>query len=146
KPCKRLWISSVTNKAIKEGFAKLQDAKKYDHLYEAAVARSEADWYVGLNATRALTTKIDAQLSAGRVQTPTLAMERERENQINTIKPKAYYVIEETINGHTYRSDLGRIFDRKKAEDFQKQLNREAKNKKVTKKTKKQFAPQLYDL
>ena len=146
KPCKRLWISSVTNKAIKEGFAKLQDAKKYDHLYEAAVARSEADWYVGLNATRALTTKFDAQLSAGRVQTPTLAMVRERENQINTFKPKAFYEIEATINGHTFRSDLGRIFDRKKAEDFQKQLNGKAKITKVTKKTKKQFAPQLYDL
>ena len=68
KRVSRLWISSVTDKAIRDGFKKLQPGKKYETLYEAAVARSEADWYVGLNATRALTTKYDAQLSSGRVQ------------------------------------------------------------------------------
>src|SRR5699024_6295491 len=79
KPVKRLWISSVTDKAIRDGFHKLQPAKKYENLYASAVARSEADWYVGLNATRALTTKFNAQLSSGRVQTPTLAMIAARE-------------------------------------------------------------------
>src|SRR5690625_3512683 len=74
KPIKRLWISSVTDKAIRDGFRNLKPGKQYENLYAAAVARSEADWYVGLNATRALTTKFNAQLSAGRVQTPTLAM------------------------------------------------------------------------
>lgn len=68
KPVKRLWISSVTDKAIQNGFKNLQPGKKYENLYHSAVARSEADWYVGLNATRALTTKYNAQLSAGRVQ------------------------------------------------------------------------------
>lgn len=82
KPCKRLWISSVTDRAIREGFANLKDAKEYDNLYRAAVSRAEADWLVGINATRALTCKYNAQLSCGRVQTPTLAMIAQREQEI----------------------------------------------------------------
>ena len=74
KPIKRLWISSVTDKAIREGFSNLKPGKEYDNLYRAAVSRAEADWLVGINATRALTCKYNAQLSCGRVQTPTLAM------------------------------------------------------------------------
>ena len=91
KPCKRLWISSVTDKAIREGFANLKDAKEYDNLYRAAVSRAEADWLVGINATRALTCKYNAQLSCGRVQTPTLAMIAHREQQIRSFKPEDYY-------------------------------------------------------
>lgn len=68
KPLKRLWISSITDKAIKEGFKNLKSGKQYENLYDSAVARSAADWYVGMNATRALTTKFNAQLSCGRVQ------------------------------------------------------------------------------
>ena len=84
KPMKRLWISSQTDKAIKEGFAHLKDAREYEPLYRSAVCRAEADWLVGLNTTRALTCKFNAQLSAGRVQTPTLAMIVDREAQIRT--------------------------------------------------------------
>lgn len=73
KPIKRLWISSVTDKAIREGFANLRDGRAYNNLYHAAKARAEADWLVGINATRAMTCKYNAQLSCGRVQTPTLA-------------------------------------------------------------------------
>ena len=91
KPIKRLWISSVTDKAIKDGFANLKDGKAYENLYQAAVARAEADWVVGINATRALTVKHNAQLSTGRVQTPTLAMIADREKQIRDFKPQAYY-------------------------------------------------------
>src|SRR5699024_4708403 len=91
KPIKRLWISSVTKKAIVEGFANLKDGRAYDHLYEAAVARAEADWIVGINATRALTVKHNAQLSTGRVQTPTLAMIAAREETIREFRPKSYY-------------------------------------------------------
>ena len=82
KPVKRLWISSQTPKAIKEGFAKLQSAKHYDNLYYSALARAKADWLVGLNVTRALTVKYQDNLSAGRVQTPTLALVRSQEMQI----------------------------------------------------------------
>ncbi|MGL5041873.1 MAG: DNA topoisomerase III [Culicoidibacterales bacterium] len=102
KPYKRLWISSVTDKAIKDGFAKLQDGKKYDNLYHSAMARSMADWYVGMNATRALTTKYNAQLSSGRVQTPTLAMIAIRENEIKTFKPQKYYGIQALANRVVY--------------------------------------------
>ena len=82
KPVKRLWISSVTDKAIREGFSRLKPGKEYENLYHAAVARAEADWMIGINATRALTCKYNAQLSCGRVQTPTLAMIAEREEEI----------------------------------------------------------------
>lgn len=91
KPIKRLWISSVTDKAIREGFAHLKDGRAYNHLYDAAVSRAEVDWLVGINATRALTCKYNAQLSCGRVQTPTLAMIAAREEEIRNFKPKEYY-------------------------------------------------------
>src|SRR5699024_7438095 len=74
KPVKRLWISSVTDKAIRDGVKDLRPGNEYDNVYAAAVARAEAGWYVGLNATRALTTKYDAEVSSGRVQTPTLGI------------------------------------------------------------------------
>ncbi len=91
KPVKRLWISSVTDKAIKDGFQNLKDGKAYESLFQAAVARAEADWVVGINATRALTVKHNAQLSTGRVQTPTLAMIAQREQDIRNFQPKPYY-------------------------------------------------------
>lgn len=91
KPIKRLWISSVTDKAIREGFSHLKDGRAYNYLYDAAVSRAEADWLVGINATRALTCKHNAQLSCGRVQTPTLAMIAAREEEIRNFKPKEYY-------------------------------------------------------
>lgn len=101
KPLKRLWISSQTDKAIREGFASLKDGKEYWNLYQSAVARAEADWLVGLNATRALTCKHNAQLSAGRVQTPTLAIILARETEIEQFRTKEYYHV---------RADLGRFF------------------------------------
>lgn len=85
KPLKRLWISSVTDKAIREGFANLRDGRDYENLYDAAMCRAEADWLVGINATRALTCKYNAQLSCGRVQTPTLAMIARREEEIRKV-------------------------------------------------------------
>ena len=99
KPMKRLWISSVTDRAIRQGFEHLKDAKEYEKLYQAAAARAEADWLVGLNATRALTVKHNAQLSCGRVQTPTLAMIAKREAQIKAFQPKSYYSLKIRGNG-----------------------------------------------
>ena len=86
KPLKRLWISSVTDRAIREGFQRLRDGKEYQNLYHSAIARAEADWYVGINATRALTCKYNAQLSCGRVQTPTL-YDRTEGGEIKTSSP-----------------------------------------------------------
>lgn len=91
KPIKRLWISSVTDKAIRDGFRNLKDGKQYENLYASAAARAEADWLVGINATRALTTKHNAQLSCGRVQTPTLAIVASREEEIRRFTPKPFY-------------------------------------------------------
>ncbi|WP_368864416.1 DNA topoisomerase III [Staphylococcus haemolyticus] len=103
KPIKRLWISSVTKKAIQEGFKKLKDGREFQHLYEAALARSEADWIVGINATRALTTKYDAQLSLGRVQTPTIQLVNARQQEINHFKAKKYYTLSTEIVGLTFQ-------------------------------------------
>ncbi|MBQ2445498.1 MAG: DNA topoisomerase III [Oscillospiraceae bacterium] len=116
KPTKRLWISSQTDKAIKEGFAKLRPASDYDNLYRSAQARSEADWIVGLNVTRALTCRHNAQLSAGRVQTPTLALIVDREKEIRNFVPRDYYGVRLKAGGFsaTYRdrNNNARSFDR----------------------------------
>ncbi|MDF2656355.1 MAG: topoisomerase [Bacillota bacterium] len=99
KPIKRLWISSQTDKSIREGFDHLKPAAEYDNLYQSAQSRAEADWLVGLNVTRALTCKYNAQLSAGRVQTPTLAMIVKREEEIKRFTPKDYFGIHADFNG-----------------------------------------------
>ena len=100
KPLKRLWISSQTDKAIMDGFRNLKPGSQYENLYRAAVCRAEADWLVGLNVTRALTCKHNAQLSAGRVQSPTLAMIVAREEEIKNFKPKTYYTIGAKTKGY----------------------------------------------
>lgn len=97
-PIKRLWISSQTEKAIREGFAHLKDGKDYIPLAEAAKARAEADWLVGLNVTRALTCHYGASLSAGRVQTPTLALIVRREEEIKAFKPRDYFNVRAVFN------------------------------------------------
>jgi len=152
KPIKRLWISSVTDKAIRDGFRNLKPGKQYENLYAAAVARSEADWYVGLNATRALTTKFNAQLSAGRVQTPTLGIIARREDEIRNFRPKKYYGVQLKTNSgmilgwHDEKNNT-RIFDKERANLLLQKINGKAISvRTVGKKQKKQFAPQLYDL
>lgn len=101
KPMQRLWISSQTDKAIREGFASLKPAAQYDNLYRSAQCRAEADWLVGLNVSRALTCKHNAQLSAGRVQTPTLAMIVAREEEILKFRPKDYFTVKADFGGFT---------------------------------------------
>ena len=100
KPIRRLWISSVTDKAIKEGFGNLKNGHEYDNLYRAAVARAEADWLVGMNGTRALTCKYNAQLSCGRVQTPTLGMVCERYWENRRFTPEAFWQLHIAVNGN----------------------------------------------
>ncbi|MBX9975488.1 DNA topoisomerase III [Cytobacillus firmus] len=97
KTIKRLWISSVTDRAIRDGFQNLKPGKQFEDLYESAVCRAEADWLIGLNVTRALTTKYKDPLSAGRVQTPTLALVMERETFIQKFVPKEYWTIRAQI-------------------------------------------------
>ena len=151
KPLKRLWISSQTEKAILDGFKNLKDGKEYENLYRAAVCRAEADWLVGLNVTRALTCKYNAQLSAGRVQSPTLAMIVQREEEIRNFKPKSYY----TINAKTKNYSLTwvnkdkntRIFDEEFAKKITDKINKaEGEIVNINSVNKKKFSPALYDL
>lgn len=152
KPCRRLWISSVTDKAIREGFAKLKDAKEYENLFRAAVSRAEADWLVGINATRALTCKYNAQLSCGRVQTPTLAMIAKREEEIRKFQPQIYYTLTADCQNIRFQwRDSGsgsfRTFSKERAEEVKRSLqNGVLTITKAEKKKKKTYAPLLYDL
>ena len=151
KPIKRLWISSVTDKAIKAGFNNLKPGKQYDNLYAAAVARSEADWYIGLNATRALTTRFNAQLNCGRVQTPTVAMIAAREDEIKNFKPQSYYGIEAQTDSVklTWQDQKGnsRNFNKEKVDAIVKSLgHQDATVIAIERKAKKSFDPALYDL
>ncbi|KYD08487.1 DNA topoisomerase III [Heyndrickxia sporothermodurans] len=151
KPVKRLWISSVTDKAIKDGFNNLKPGKAYENLYASAVARSEADWYIGLNATRALTTKFNAQLNCGRVQTPTVAMVAAREEEIKNFKPQNYYGIEARTDTVKLtwqdRNGNSRSFNKEKIEKIIQSLGqKDATVIAIDRKHKKTFSPALYDL
>lgn len=148
KPIKRLWISSVTPKAIKEGFKHLKDGRQYQHLYQAALARSEADWIVGINATRALTTKYDAQLSLGRVQTPTIQLVQMRQDEINQFKPETYYTFEVQIQGETFKCVTPQ--SHRKRETFE-EMEQHIKGQTATitsidKKHKKSYPQRLFNL
>ncbi|MFA6309096.1 MAG: DNA topoisomerase III [Clostridia bacterium] len=152
KPMKRLWISSQTDKAIKEGFANLKPSRNYDNLYLSAKSRSEADWLVGLNVTRALTCKYNAQLSAGRVQTPTLSMIVDRENEIKNFRPKDFWTINADFNGFTVRwqdktSGQARTFDKDIADAIVKKVTGQSGViTDIKKEAKKELPPLAYDL
>lgn len=149
KPVKRLWISSQTDKAIKTGFAQLKPAKEYDNLYHSAIARSKADWLVGLNVTRALTVKYQDNLSAGRVQTPTLALVRQQERQIETFRPQTYYVIELGVGNEQARlvqKNPQQLKEHEVAQNIVNQMNHNGKVVSVVEKTKTETAPLPYDL
>ena len=151
KPIQRLWISSQTDKAIKEGFAKLKDGKNYLSLYRSAQARAEADWLVGLNVTRALTCKYNAQLSAGRVQTPTLAMIVAREQEIRKFVPKDYTIVRADLGKFfvTYQDNKKQthLFDKEKAQKIVEKIkNKKFLVKEVNRTKKITPPPMLYDL
>lgn len=151
KPAKRLWISSQTAKAVKDGFASLKPAREYDNLFLSAQSRAEADWLVGLNVTRALTCKHNAQLSAGRVQTPTLALIVAREEEIRNFRPKDFYTIKARFDGFhaTWAGTNGqsRLFDREAADAV---VKRTAGGRAIVQQLSKQYKhkapPAAYDL
>ncbi len=147
KPLKRLWISSVTSKAIKEGFAHLKDAKAYEPLYYSAYSRSVADWLVGMNASRALTCKYNASLSCGRVQTPTLALVLQREEEIKQFKPVDLYSIQVKVDQTIWtQKNKPSLSQEKRDACFDQLINQPLiiQSKKVT--NKKTYSPALYDL
>lgn len=153
KSMKRLWISSVTDKAIKDGFQNLKPAKNYENLYQSAVSRSEADWYIGLNATRALTTKFNAQLNCGRVQTPVVAIIAQRENEIKSFKPQTYYGAQaKTTDGlkllwQDQKNNRTRVFEKEKMEKIVNKIGKQpAMVTSIDRKKKKSYSGGLYDL
>ncbi|MNZ43957.1 DNA topoisomerase 3 [compost metagenome] len=151
KPFKRLWISSQTDKAIKEGFASLKPGNQFDRLYQSARCRAEADWMIGLNVTRALTCKFGSPLSAGRVQTPTLGMIMQREQEIISFRSEEYHVLHSDLGGFeaVWRGSNGdsRIFDADKVKSLQSKLDgRSGAIVKLKKSEKTVPHPLAYDL
>ncbi|ALC92980.1 DNA topoisomerase III [Bacillus sp. FJAT-18017] len=150
KPIKRLWISSQTDKAIRDGFRQLKPGSQFENLYQSAVCRAEADWLIGLNVTRALTTKYRDPLSAGRVQTPTLAMVLDREDQIQKFQPKEYWTISMSagpLSLEWEKNGEKRLFDKAKAEDIVRKVkDGKAVVSKIDRKTKSEPQPLPYDL
>ena len=146
KPFERLWISSMEDKAIKEGFANLKPSADYDDLYEAALCRERADWLVGINATRFFSTVYGQTLNVGRVMTPTLAMIVEREAEIKGFKPENFYTVQMLVSGVAVTS---KRFKRKQdAEELVEKINAadKAKISKMETSTRQEKPPLLYDL
>ena len=144
-PVRRLWISSMEDMAIRNGFACLKDGREYENLCEASECRAKADWLIGMNATRAFTTKYYKRLVVGRVQTPTLAMLVERQQKVEGFVKETYYKVTLTGNGISVVSEM--ISDKAKADELVKQCQGKiAIINKVEKKQKKSAPPKLYDL
>ncbi len=151
KPIKRLWISSVTDKAIREGFQKLKNGKDYQGLFEAAECRAKADWVVGMNATRALTCKYNAQLSCGRVQSPTLEMIAKRVEEIRAFKPVPYYGATIEVEAAKFiwkdKNNGSSTFNKERVEEVIGTIsNASGKVIEINKSKKTTPAPNLYDL
>ena len=151
KPVQRLWISSLTDAAIRQGFAKLKPGSSFDKLYDAARCRSEADWLVGLNATRAFTVQHGTILSVGRVQTPTLALLVSREKDIQNFEPRDYWEVRaeyaEEFWGKWKGDGDGRTFNKDSAEAVQKKVDgKTGIVQEVKQEDKKERPPLLYDL
>ena len=144
-PVKRLWISSMEDSAIREGFASLKDGKEYENLCEASVCRAKADWLIGMNATRAFTTKYHKRLTVGRVQTPTLAMLVERQDAIDGFVKEAYYKV--VVEGNGIRAVSENIKDEAESIALVETCNgKPAVISKVEKNKKKNLPPKRYDL
>lgn len=146
KPFERLWISSMEDQAISDGFSNLQNGKKYDDLYRAALCRERADWSVGMNATRLFSTLYGQTLNVGRVMTPTLAMIVQREAEIESFKPEPIYRLSISCGGITAVSN--RFEKKEDAENILKVLEEQktAQVIKIDPADKQEKAPQLYSL
>ena len=146
KPFERLWISSMEDKAIRDGFANLKPSVDYDDLYEAALCRERADWLVGINATRFFSTVYGQTLNVGRVMTPTLAMIVEREAEIKGFKPENFYTVQMLVSGVAVTSK--RFKRKQEADELVEKINAadKAKISKMETTTKTEKPPLLYDL
>ena len=149
-PVKRLWISSLTEEAIREGFNKLMDATDFDTLYAAGSARAIGDWLLGMNATRAYTLKYGSGknvLSIGRVQTPTLALIVDRQKTIENFKPETYWEIKTNYREGIFSSVKGRFTTKEEAEAMiSKIAETELEITSVERKKAMEHPPKLFDL
>lgn len=145
KPMKRLWISSMEDAAIREGFAQLEDGREYDNLYSAALCRSKADWLVGINATRLFSVLYHRTLNVGRVVSPTLSLLVQRENEINTFQSEPFYTVKLDTGNFTAVSE--KYKNREDAEGLRNACDGgTAVVRSVEQKKKTEKAPALYDL
>ena len=145
KPFKRLWISSLEDSAIREGFAHLRDSSEFDRLYEAALCRSKADWIVGINDTRLFTTLYHKKLVVGRVQTPTLAMLAERDGKISSFKKEKYFNVH--MNSGNLTADMEKVKTEEEAKTIAAACDKkQAVVSSVKRETKTVSPPKLYDL
>ena len=145
KPVKRLWISSLEDAAIAEGFRNLRPASEYDSLYHAALCRAQADWLVGINATRLFSTRYHQLLNIGRVMTPTLALLVEREAQIQAFRSTSFYTVRLDCGSLTAASE--RLTERAEAEQIAALCDgKEARVSKLEQKEHLEQPPRLYDL
>lgn len=156
KPVERLWISSMTDEAIREGFEQIKPSSEYDGLYRSATCRSQADWLVGMNASRAFTLRFDALLSIGRVQTPTLAILVKRHHEIANFQPEEYFTVSADFGDYTGQwfdpaaedeKKSSRIADQETAKRIAARVKgKAARVQTVDAEEKKDWPPQLYDL
>lgn len=145
KPTLRLWISSMEETAIKDGFAALKDGAAYESLYRSALCRAQADWLIGINATRLFSVLYGATLNVGRVQSPTLALLVNREAEIAGFKKQKFYTVQLMAGGFTAEGD--RLDDKKTAEDVRAACGgKTATVEKVERKERAELPPKLYDL
>lgn len=145
KPIKRLWLSSMEESAIREGFANLKPGYMYENLYQSALCRQQADWLVGINGTRLFTVLYNRLLKVGRVQTPTLAMLVEREESIRTFKKEPFYTCHIDVNGMEAVSDKFKTKDEAKSVEGCAVFN-QVRITKVEEEEKSVAQPRLYDL
>lgn len=146
KPFERLWISSMEDRAIKDGFENLKPSSAYDRLYEAALCRERADWLVGINATRLFSCLYKKSLNVGRVMTPTLAMTVQREAAISAFKEESFYTVEVGCEGFTAISERYQEKEEAEADRKKCEANGTIEVIKVQTKEKSEKAPALYDL
>jgi DNA topoisomerase-3 len=149
-PVKRLWISSMTDEAIREGFQQLKDQAEYQPLYLAGLSRAIGDWILGMNATRLYTLKYGQNrqvLSIGRVQTPTLALIVNRQKEIDNFKPEPYWVLSTIYRDTTFTATQGKFKNKEEGEAaFSLIEDKPFEVTSVQKKAGKELPPQLYDL
>ena len=149
-PVKRLWISSLTEEAIREGFRTLKDEKSYQRLYEAGLSRAIGDWLLGMNATRLYTLRYGQNkqvLSIGRVQTPTLALIVKRQKEIENFKPEPYWELKTVYRDTTFSSTQGKFAKKEEGEALLQQItDKPFFITDVSKKKGKESAPRLFDL